>query len=171
MLVVAEALLALLLVAFGSLIAALIPLAVGQLAIATTLAITGFLAHRWHLSILVQNLATMLGLGLGIDYGLLMVSRFREAISTGISASVTSLKLATIATLASLVVGYPVAYFLARFAGRWSGVFVFIVIAPLLTSIIMRTFGWRVLLARRGVYRRLYDLQFVDEERPTGALA
>src|SRR6201987_5025935 len=80
---VIPATLALLLVAFGSLMAALIPLAVGQLAIATTLAITGFLAQRWHLSILVQNLATMLGLGLGIDYALLMVSRFREAISAG----------------------------------------------------------------------------------------
>ncbi len=84
---VIPATLALLLVAFGSFVASLIPLAVGQLAIATTLAITGLLAHRWHLSILVQNLATMLGLGLGIDYGLLMVSRFREAISTGMSAS------------------------------------------------------------------------------------
>src|ERR1700752_3681938 len=80
---VIPATLVLLLVAFGSLIAALIPLAVGQLAIATTLAITGFLAQRWHLSILVQNLATMLGLGLGIDYALLMISRFREAICTG----------------------------------------------------------------------------------------
>src|SRR5579863_6262827 len=46
---VIPATLALLLVAFGSLIAAVIPLAVGQLAIATTLAITGFLALRWHL--------------------------------------------------------------------------------------------------------------------------
>ena len=80
---VIPATLVLLLVAFGSLMAALIPLAVGQLAIATTMAITGFLAQRWHLSILVQNLATMLGLGLGIDYALLMVSRFREAISAG----------------------------------------------------------------------------------------
>ena len=80
---VIPATLALLLVAFGSLVAAVIPLAVGQLAIATTLAITGFLAHRWHLSILLQNLATMLGLGLGVDYALLMVSRFREAISAG----------------------------------------------------------------------------------------
>jgi RND superfamily putative drug exporter len=75
--------LVLLLLAFGSLMAALIPLAIGQLAIATTLAITGFLAQRWHLSILVQNLATMLGLGLGIDYALLMISRFREAIAAG----------------------------------------------------------------------------------------
>ncbi|WP_353062433.1 MMPL family transporter [Tunturibacter psychrotolerans] len=80
---VIPATLALLLLAFGSLMAAFIPLAVGQLAIATTLAITGLLAQRWHLSILVQNLATMLGLGLGIDYALLMVSRFREAISAG----------------------------------------------------------------------------------------
>ncbi|HEY4358391.1 MAG TPA: MMPL family transporter [Acidobacteriaceae bacterium] len=76
--------LALLLIAFGSLVAAIIPLAIGELAIATTLAITGFLAHRWHLSILVQNLSTMLGLGLGIDYGLLMVSRFREAVASGL---------------------------------------------------------------------------------------
>src|SRR5271169_4475980 len=79
---VIPATLALLLVAFGSLVAALIPVAVGQLAIATALAIAGFLALRWHLSILVQNLSTMLGLGLGIDYALLMVSRFREAIAT-----------------------------------------------------------------------------------------
>src|ERR1700756_3149476 len=75
--------LVLLLVAFGSIVAALIPLAIGQLAIASAMAIAGFLALRWHLSILVQNLSTMLGLGLGIDYALLMVSRFREAIATG----------------------------------------------------------------------------------------
>jgi RND superfamily putative drug exporter len=80
---VIPATLILLLIAFGSLMASVIPLAVGQLAIATTLAITGLIAHRLHLSILVQNLATMLGLGLGIDYALLMVSRFREAISAG----------------------------------------------------------------------------------------
>jgi RND superfamily putative drug exporter len=85
--------LALLLLAFGSLFAAIIPLAVGELAIATTLAIAGFLARRWHLSVLIQNLATMLGLGLGIDYALLMVSRFREAISAGLdgpAAAVTA---------------------------------------------------------------------------------
>jgi len=83
--------LTLLLVAFGSLIAALIPLAVGELAIAATLAISGFLAQRWHVSILVQNLATMLGLGLGIDYALLMVGRFREAISAGHDGPAASL--------------------------------------------------------------------------------
>ncbi len=87
---VIPATLVLLLIAFGSLVAAVIPLAIGQLAIATTMAITGLLAHRFHLSILVQNLATMLGLGLGIDYALLMVSRFREAISAGHNGSLAS---------------------------------------------------------------------------------
>jgi RND superfamily putative drug exporter len=88
---VIPATLALLILAFGSLVAAVIPLAVAQLAIAATLAITGLLAQRFHLSILVQNLATMLGLGLGIDYALLMVSRFREAIAAGHTGSVASL--------------------------------------------------------------------------------
>ncbi len=63
----------------------------------------------------------------------------------------TTLQVAVIATLASLLVGYPIAYFMARYAGRWTGFMVFVLVAPLLTSIIMRTFGWRVLLARRGV--------------------
>lgn len=90
-LLVIPATLALLLLAFGSLVAALIPVAVGQLAIATTLAIAGLLAERFHLSILVQNLATMLGLGLGIDYTLLMVSRFREAIAAGNDGATASL--------------------------------------------------------------------------------
>jgi RND superfamily putative drug exporter len=80
---VIPATLILLLIAFGSLVAAIIPLAVGEIAIAITLAITGLLGERLHLSILVQNLATMLGLGLGIDYALLMVSRFREALCAG----------------------------------------------------------------------------------------
>ena len=88
---VIPATLVLLLLAFGSLVAAVIPVAIGQLAIGTALAIAGFLALRWHLSILVQNLSTMLGLGLGIDYALLMVSRFREAIAVepdGLKAAV-----------------------------------------------------------------------------------
>ena len=59
--------------------------------------------------------------------------------------------LSLLVTLASLLIGYPVAYFLVRHAGRWSGAMMFGLVAPLLTSIIMRTFGWRVLFARRGL--------------------
>jgi RND superfamily putative drug exporter len=73
----------LLLLAFGSLVAALLPLGVGVLSIAMSMGTAAILAHYLQLSILVQNLATMLGLGLGIDYALLMVSRFREALNEG----------------------------------------------------------------------------------------
>ena len=75
--------LVLLFLAFGSLVAALLPLGIGLLSISMALGAAALLAHYLHLSILVQNLATMLGLGLGIDYGLLMVSRFREALAEG----------------------------------------------------------------------------------------
>ena len=73
----------LLLLAFGSLVAALLPLGIGVLSISMALGTAALLAHYLHLSILVQNLATMLGLGLGIDYALLIVSRFREALAEG----------------------------------------------------------------------------------------
>src|ERR1700747_3270540 len=73
----------LLFLAFGSLVAALLPLGVGVLSIAMAMGTAAILAHYLQLSILVQNLATMLGLGLGIDYALLMVSRFREALAEG----------------------------------------------------------------------------------------
>lgn len=62
-----------------------------------------------------------------------------------------TLKVSLITTVVTLLVGYPVAYFMVRHAGRWNALILFFVIAPLLTSIIMRTFGWRVLLARHGL--------------------
>jgi putative drug exporter of the RND superfamily len=73
----------LLLLAFGSFVAALLPLGIGILSISMAMGAVALLAHYLHLSILVQNLATMLGLGLGVDYALLMVSRFREALNEG----------------------------------------------------------------------------------------
>ncbi|HET6929736.1 MAG TPA: MMPL family transporter [Candidatus Acidoferrum sp.] len=75
--------LVLLLLAFGSFVAAVLPLGIGMLSISMALGAAALLAHYLHLSILVQNLATMLGLGLGIDYALLIVSRFREGLAEG----------------------------------------------------------------------------------------
>ncbi len=74
------ALVALLLV-FGSAIAALMPLVVGAAGVALILATT-YLATRFtDLSIFVLNLATMLGLGLAVDYSLFVTSRFREELA------------------------------------------------------------------------------------------
>ncbi|MFC5863949.1 MMPL family transporter [Acidicapsa dinghuensis] len=76
----------LLVLAFGSVVAATLPMGIGILAIATTLGAAALLALHLHLSILVQNVATMLSLGLGIDYALLMTSRYREALTEGLDA-------------------------------------------------------------------------------------
>ena len=71
------ALVALLLV-FGSLVAALVPLAVGGLGVAAVLLSLYWIGHGIDLSIFVLNLATMLGLGLAVDYSLFITSRYRE---------------------------------------------------------------------------------------------
>jgi putative drug exporter of the RND superfamily len=84
---VIPAVLLLLLATFASLVAALLPLGVGLLAVLMTLGAAACLGKWWHLSILIQNIATMLGLGLGIDYALLMVSRFREGLADGKGAA------------------------------------------------------------------------------------
>ena len=74
---------ALLLLAFGAVAAALVPVVAGALAIAIALGAAGVAAGFWPLSLLVQSVVPMLGLGLGIDYALLMVSRFRDALAEG----------------------------------------------------------------------------------------
>ncbi|TKT75877.1 ABC transporter permease [Aquamicrobium sp. LC103] len=74
--------------------------------------------------------------------------------------------LSTVVTLICAAIGYPVAYFLVRKAGRWSGLVIFLLIAPLLTSIIMRTFGWQVLFARRGLVNNLLVQELGWLERP-----
>ncbi|MHB8459657.1 MAG: MMPL family transporter [Candidatus Limnocylindrales bacterium] len=70
-----------LILVFGSLVAAAVPLAVGGAAVIVALAIIFALASAIPMSIFVLNLATLLGLGLGVDYSLLLTSRFREELA------------------------------------------------------------------------------------------
>ncbi|PDP84421.1 hypothetical protein CQJ94_27480 [Glycomyces fuscus] len=76
-------LLLLLVLIFGGLVAGLVPLAVGGLAILGSLALLRALTHVTDVSVFAINVATILGLGLAIDYGLFMVSRFREELRRG----------------------------------------------------------------------------------------
>jgi putative drug exporter of the RND superfamily len=71
--------LVLLLLAFGAVVAALLPVASGALAIVLSLGAAVLLSRVWPLALTLQSVVSMLGLGLGIDYALLIVSRFREA--------------------------------------------------------------------------------------------
>ncbi|MET7940309.1 MMPL family transporter [Streptomyces sp. NPDC005302] len=73
----------LLVMVFGSAIAALLPLGVGIFAILGTNAVLRGLTEVTDVSVFAMNLTTALGLGLAIDYALFIVRRFREELATG----------------------------------------------------------------------------------------
>ncbi|TDD84399.1 MMPL family transporter [Actinomadura darangshiensis] len=77
--------LVLLLFVFGSVVSALLPLAIAIIAIAGSLAELSVLGGLTNVADTATNLTTALGLGLGVDYALLMVSRFREQLAAGAS--------------------------------------------------------------------------------------
>ena len=74
-----------LLVLYRSAVAVGMSLAVGVTAIALTLGVLSPLAHHFELSLFVQNAATMLGLGVGVDYSLFVIARFQEELQRGSS--------------------------------------------------------------------------------------
>ncbi|MEU6849536.1 MMPL family transporter [Actinacidiphila alni] len=75
--------LVLLVMVFGSAIAALLPLGVGIIAILGTNAVLRGITSFTDVSVFAQNLTTALGLGLAIDYALFIVRRFREELAAG----------------------------------------------------------------------------------------
>ena len=54
-----------------------------------------------------------------------------------------------------VVLSYPLAFFLARTSSRWKGMMIALSLAPLLASIVVRTYGWWVLLNQDGVVSEL----------------
>jgi RND superfamily putative drug exporter len=67
-----------LLAVFGAVVAALMPMALAIVSIIVALAAVSVLAHLFSLSVFVTNILTGMGLALGIDYALFIISRYRE---------------------------------------------------------------------------------------------
>lgn len=59
--------------------------------------------------------------------------------------------LGVVTTVICLLIGYPVAYHLARTQSRWKGVLYVFVLSPLLVGVVVRSFGWLILLSGNGV--------------------
>ncbi|WP_026694997.1 MMPL family transporter [Peribacillus kribbensis] len=72
-----------LLFAFGSLAASLIPIIVGGITVVISFGILSLLAGAMQLSVFVLNVIPMIGLSLSIDFALLFINRFREELTTG----------------------------------------------------------------------------------------
>jgi len=78
-----------------------------------------------------------------------------------------TLALGVAVTALTLVLGYPVAYFLARAAARSRRLLILLVIAPLVVSIVIRSYGWMVLLGRAGTVNTvLQTLGLIDKPLP-----
>lgn len=68
---------------FGALVAAFMPLLLALTSIVVALGLTALVAQQWELSVFVVNMLTGMGLALGIDYSLFVLSRFREERAAG----------------------------------------------------------------------------------------
>ena len=146
----------LLLLAFGSVVAALLPLGVGLIAVLGTFAVLDVLGHATSVSIYSINLTTAMGLGLAIDYSLLIVSRFREELADGHDtedAVVRTLQTAgrtvvfsaaTVAVALGAMLVFPL-YFLRSFAYAGIGVVLVAMLAAVVSlPALLATLGPRV---------------------------
>ena len=81
------------------------------------------------------------------------VGNFAGLMEDGVFAQVlgNTLRTAVTVTVGTLLLGYPVAYAMARMGRRMAAVVLVIVLLPFWTSVLVRSYAWMVLLGRRGV--------------------
>ena len=156
----------LLFLAFGAVAAAAIPLGIGGLAIGLALGGAALAARAWPLSIALQNVVSMLGLGLGVDYTLLLVTRFREARAAGNDPAAAAIEAtrhaghSVIVSAATVAVGFaallavPLADLRSIAAGGLLVVTTSALLATTLVPGILAALGARVELGRLFPLRR-----------------
>ena len=105
-----------LLVAFGSLAAAALPLALGLVSVLVTGALIYALSQAMEMSVFVTNMASMIGIGVAVDYSLFIVARYREEIGAGRSPDAARGVAMATSGLAVLFSGLTV---IVSLAGLW----------------------------------------------------
>ena len=160
---------------FGSLAAASLPLALGAVAVTVTGAIIYLLSQQMEMSVFVTNMASMLGIGVAVDYSLFILARFRESVRAGRGAAearaealatsgvaVSFSGLAVIISLAGLWMVHNQAL-RSMALGAMIVVAIAILVATTLLPVLIRLLGhrveaggiaWRVLNASRAVWRK-----------------
>ncbi|HEX2903658.1 MAG TPA: MMPL family transporter [Jatrophihabitans sp.] len=163
----------LLLLAFGSVVAAALPLSVGLIAIAGAFATLDVLGHLTNVSTYAINLTTAMGLGLAVDYSLLIVNRFREELAAGrdtetavgntlrTAGRTVLFSSATVAVALAAMLVFPL-YFLRSFAYAGIGVVLIAMLASLTTlPALLAVLGPRV---NAGRVRRNRPVRAASEE-------
>jgi spermidine/putrescine transport system permease protein len=79
------------------------------------------------------------------------IATYADALSAFHSQLIRSFLYAGTATVAALLIGYPLAYTIAFKSGRWKNVLLVLVIAPFFTSFLIRTLAWQTILSSDGL--------------------
>src|SRR5207244_1211109 len=102
----------LLLLVFGGVVAGLLPVLTGLATVTVAVGLLGFLARVHTVSVFSLNVTSVIGLGLGIDYSLLVVNRFREELrggsdrNTAVATTLTTAGLATVISGGTVAIGF-----------------------------------------------------------------
>ena len=94
---------------------------------------------------------------------------FEKALTDGlyVGVLVDTLVIAACVSVVCLLLGYPVAYFLASTRAPWPTIGIIFVLLPFWTSILVRTYGWMILLGRNGIVNRaLIELGLIGTPLP-----
>jgi ABC-type spermidine/putrescine transport system permease subunit I len=93
-------------------------------------------------------------------------AHFEKALLDGlyVRVLVDTFRVALVVTLITLVLGFPLAYFLASAPPRWATIGFAFLLLPFWTSVLIRTYAWSVILGRNGVLNRfLLGSGLIDE--------
>jgi putative spermidine/putrescine transport system permease protein len=91
----------------------------------------------------------------GEGYSLALIeSVLTDSFYQGIA--IRTLRISLITTVVSLVIAYPVAVHLRNVSSRWQSAIILVMVSPLLTSVVVRTLAWVVLLSQRGILNQAF---------------
>ena len=91
-------------------------------------------------------------------------ANYSNALSTYSDQLLRSFWYAGLATVAALLISYPLAYAIAFKAGRWKNLLLVLVVAPFFTSFLVRTLAWQTILSDSGtVVQVLQSVRLLDE--------
>ncbi len=87
----------------------------------------------------------------GLVYEFTLNNYVRFFDSLYINIFLRSFRIAAITTLLSLLIGYPVAYWMATRPARWRNTLLLLMMLPFWTNFLIRTYAWMVLFSRKGI--------------------
>jgi len=109
-------------------------------------------------SLLVQSFFSIDEFSGLINYQFTLKTYRELLIPANLDIILRTVSMAAAVTLAAAVVGFPIAYYAARYArGKWKAAFYIAVMLPLWSSYLVKVYAWKLVLAREGILTWLFD--------------